>query len=352
MVALTILFYTPFRIRYGKPTDRMDQLARRCGRGYTDARSTRYEPFRNERKSARDPFDDHCDDAPDRHGIWQRMSALVFGLLAALAWGVHDICVRFVSQTSGILPALGTVLISGAVMLIPVCAVFGVWTDMTARATGLSVAAGAVYVIGCVGLYNAFAIGPVRLVAPILGTYPILSVGWSAVQGEPVAAVQWLAVGAVIAGIACVSLLTRDAASEGHKGLAIAWSVLGSLGFAGAFAIGQQATLAGAELPVVMISRLAAAGCVLILLVARKVKFETVRPQLPILILMGALDATALGAVIASGGLPDPEFAAVGASVFGLVTILLAWAFLGERVSLPQWGGIAMAFAGIGYLAT
>jgi uncharacterized membrane protein len=65
---------------------------------------------------------------------------------------------------------------------------------------------------------------------------------------------------------------------------------------------------------------------------------------------MGVLDATALGLVLLAGGLPHPEFASVASSVFGVVTILLAWAFLRERMTLPQWGGVALIFAGIGYL--
>jgi drug/metabolite transporter (DMT)-like permease len=49
--------------------------------------------------------------------------------------------------------------------------------------------------------------------------------------------------------------------------------------------------------------------------------------------------------------LPHAEFAAVTSSIFGVVTILLAWAFLKERLGALQWGSVAVVFAGIGYLA-
>ena len=66
---------------------------------------------------------------------------------------------------------------------------------------------------------------------------------------------------------------------------------------------------------------------------------------------MGLLDTLALGLVMLAGGLAHAEYAAVAASLFGVVTILLAWAFLGEKVRPRQWPGIALVFAGIGWLA-
>ncbi len=111
------------------------------------------------------------------------MLSLTLGLCAAIAWGIHDICVRYVSQQGGIMPALTTVLVVGAIVLIPFTVMIGGWQDMTARAFGFSALSGLCYVFGCIGLYKAFGHGPVRLVAPIMGAYPILSIGWSALQG-------------------------------------------------------------------------------------------------------------------------------------------------------------------------
>jgi drug/metabolite transporter (DMT)-like permease len=65
---------------------------------------------------------------------------------------------------------------------------------------------------------------------------------------------------------------------------------------------------------------------------------------------MSLLDALALGIVIAAGNLHRPEFAAVAASTFGIITIILAWLFLKERMTGGQWFGVAVCFLGIGYL--
>jgi uncharacterized membrane protein len=72
---------------------------------------------------------------------------------------------------------------------------------------------------------------------------------------------------------------------------------------------------------------------------------------LPVLALMGIADGIALLCLLAAGGLPDAQYAAVASSCFGLLTILMAWAFLREKMTPPQWVGCAIAFSGIGYLA-
>lgn len=279
------------------------------------------------------------------------MLSLTLGLCAALAWGVHDICVRFVSQRGGILPALTSVLVIGSIVLIPVTFLAGGWEDMTRRAYGYSVLSGLCYVFGCIGLYKAFAIGPVRLVAPIMGAYPIVSIGWAAMRGQAVPLDQWLAVAAVVAGVAAVSVLSDAQDSSGSRVQAMGWATLGAVGFALTFAIGHVATQAGAELPVVLTTRVVTAASVATLMfLTRRVSLPE-RSAWPLLGLMAVLDAFALGLVIASGGLDRPEFAAVAASTFGMVTIILAWGLLRERMTLAQWGGVLVTFGGIGYLA-
>lgn len=279
------------------------------------------------------------------------MLSLTFGLCAALAWGIHDICVRYVSQQGGIMPSLTTVLVAGSFVLVPVVFLTGGWQAMTPLSFGYAALSGLCYVFGCIGLYKSFAIGPVRLVAPIMGAYPILSIAWSAAQGQVVPADQWLAVGAIIAGVALVSILSDQEDSNGSQMTAIAWAIVGSVGFALTFAIGQLAAQAGAEMPVIFVTRVVTATLAAVILVSSSGPKRPPRSAWPLLAMMGLLDAFALGIVIASAGLERPEFAAVAASTFGMITIILAWGFLKERMTLPQWSGVALTFGGIGYLA-
>ena len=279
------------------------------------------------------------------------MLSLTLGMIAACAWGIHDFCIRFVSQRGGILPAIATVMVGGALFLLPISGAFGNWSAMTLQSFGLSALSGAIYLFGCIGLYKAFGIGPLRLVAPIVGSYPILSIGWAALMGQAVLWDQWLAIFCVIAGVAIVSMLSDHSESDGSQRAAIGWSLIGAGGFAMAFAVGHLATEVGNELPVILVARVtAAAGALALLALSSSAKFPD-RSVWPLLALMSILDAAALGIVIAAGNLHRPEFAAVTASTFGIITIILACLFLKERMTALQWLGVTVCFLGVGYLA-
>jgi drug/metabolite transporter (DMT)-like permease len=279
------------------------------------------------------------------------MAALAFGLVAAVCWGIHDICVRYVTQRGGILPALTMVLIIGTLVMAPPALLAGDWAMMGLRSYALSAAAGAAFTIAYVGLYKAFEIGPVRLVAPIIGTYPVLSVGWAALSGRPVSWDQWLALAAVIGGVAIVALLTSQRDTGGSKRAAILWSILGGAAFAATFAMGQAAATAGSEVPAIFVARIAAVALAICLLATSDGRRPPARRALPLLALMGVLDCIALAIVIAAADMARPEFASVAASTFGLITVILAWAFLRERMTIGQWAGVLLTFASIGYLA-
>lgn len=286
------------------------------------------------------------------------MLALTFGITAACAWAVHDLLVRRISQGTAILPMIMTVLgVGSAVLLLPVMA-FGDWSKMTPAAATAGVLSGFAYALGMGGLYKAFSIAPVRLVAPILGAYPMLSLGIAGFQGRNIGLQEWLAVAAIVAGVAVVALAGRAEGEVRRDNAlqAILWATAGATGFALAFWLGQEAARLGAQLPAILVTRLAALMVVagLAALVSRAF-YRAPRAVLNgngrLLALMGVLDALALGLVTASGGLEFPEYAAIAASLFGVLTILLAWRLLGEAVWRWQWLGIGMVFAGIASLS-
>jgi len=139
--------------------------------------------------------------------------ALGMGLLAALAWGVHDLCVRTVSRRADIPACLAGVFTVGLVLMLP----FGVWRAIVADPGGTVTIAersmslwsglgvGVLFALANYALYRAFAAGPVRLVAPITAAYPVVTVGLAALAGQSVSVASWLAIAVVIVGIALVA---------------------------------------------------------------------------------------------------------------------------------------------------
>lgn len=282
------------------------------------------------------------------------MLSLTVGLVAACLWAVHDLLARKLSQGAPIIAIILVVLATGSVVLaIPALAAGG-WAEMTWIAWAYAVATGLAYALAIGGLYRAFSLAPVRLVAPVVGAYPMLSLAIAMVQGRSVSATEWLAVHIIVGGIAIVAATARSGADDGPPPPALramSWAGLGAVGFAATFALGQAATRLGAELPVMLVARLVALAVYVALAVAVRAPVRATAPLLPVLAIMGAFDAAALGLVTAAGALPHPEYAAVASALFGVLTILLAWRVLGERVAPVQWAGIGAVFAGIGVLS-
>jgi drug/metabolite transporter (DMT)-like permease len=280
------------------------------------------------------------------------MLALGYGLTAALIWAVHDLLARKLSQGATLLPIIATVLGAGCLVLIPF-ALMADWSSMTAGAWRASIAGGLAFAVAIGSLYKAFSLAPVRLVSPVIGAYPLLTLMIAIAQGRDISPGDWWAVVLIVAGIAVVAMSSRDDAPHLYAAppaTALAWAALSAMGFAATFALGQVGTRLGSELPVILIGRMVALAAIVALALVRSASLSPPRRQLGLLALMGAFDALALGLVTASGTLPKAEYASVTSSLFGVLTVLLAAWFLKEGVRAVQWFGIAAVFTGIAVL--
>lgn len=280
------------------------------------------------------------------------MLSLGLGLIAACAWAVHDLLVRKIGQHGPLLPMMVVVLAAGALGLAVPVAIVADWGKMTDTAYANAGAAGLAYVLGMGGLYKAFSLAPVRLVAPILGAFPMISLGLAALGGKAVSGLEVAAVLAIVGGIAVVALTGRDNEAIRQPGAAILWSLAGTVGFALTFWFAQEAARQGDEVAGIMVTRLVALVVMLALALALRAPLRDLGGARKTLFGMGLLDATAISLVTLSARLPNPEYAAIASSLFGVLTILLAWRLLKESVLPLQWAGITTVFAGIAVLSS
>ncbi|MEO8243162.1 MAG: DMT family transporter [bacterium] len=277
------------------------------------------------------------------------MAALLMGLVAALAWGVHDLLVRRIAQGAEVMPMVAVEMAVAALWTGLLAVAFGSWDGGGAWP---AMASGVIYCVGIYGLYKAFALAPVRLVTPIMASFPLLSLALAVAEGRTVTPGDWLASVAVVGGIVVVAAFYRaDGMSADHKGRAMLWALVGAAGFGGSFAFGQMATRAGDSLTMIALGRATSVVVMALVVVAGRYPLAPLRPFRMPLVAIGTLDGLALALVFGAGHLPHAEYAAVTASLFGVVTILLAWRFLGEKVSPGQWFGIAVIFAAVAKLS-
>lgn len=278
------------------------------------------------------------------------VQSLMLGIVAALLWGLHDFTIRRVSARADAAALYLIVLAVGIALLFPLTLGFGGWETLTTELAGFTAIAGLIYAWGVYALYRAFTIGPVRLVAPICGSYPILSVVLAAVQGQPAGFPVWLALIAVLGGISVVAQGERDN-THGSRRAAIGWSVMAAIGFATSIAMLALAAKTAADMPVMLLARIAGFAGISGWVILQRIDIKPAFSILPLLFLLGALDVGGMVAVTVAGGFARPEFAAVTSSCFGLVTILLAWRFLNEALSPLQWLGVLAVFSGIAVLS-
>lgn len=275
------------------------------------------------------------------------MTSIVAGLLAALAWGVHDLLVRRLGPDLVLSTAILAVLTTGTVAMLPFALLGGGWDGMTRRAGMIAASGGLAFALACLGLWKAFSIGPVKVVAPVIGAYPILSVGMAAATGAPVALQDWGAVLVIVGGVAIVARASGDASESYPRRATLIWAALAGTSFAVSFALAQAGVRAGAEWPVILIGRIVALAAILTLVLATRQALAPPTRAAGWLGGMGLLDAAAISLVTLAGTLPNPEFAAVTTSVFGVITVILARIFLRETVTPAQGAGIAVVFAGV-----
>jgi drug/metabolite transporter (DMT)-like permease len=289
---------------------------------------------------------------------------LVLGLLASLAWGVTDLAGALAARRLGSVGVLaGTQITSLAILVAIALANTSLLSEsaLPGFATGLGL--GVVAAVAYLSFYTALRIGPISVVSPVVAAYGGLTVVLAVIfRGESLGPVQ--ALGALIAttGIVLTGLVLDGRATRlvgRGVGIALITMVL--------FAVLTIALAAPIQehgwLPVMLGSRLTNT-LIGVLLLAAALRSPDGRLG-TLLGPPGGLDRRAVALVLVAGvgdllgfvaytiGLEISLTWLVGlASSFGpAIAVLVAVAFLGERLRPSQWTGLAMLAGGLVVLA-
>jgi drug/metabolite transporter (DMT)-like permease len=283
------------------------------------------------------------------------MSAALLGALAALSWGTHDFLARFPSRGVGAVATVLVVTVTGLVFLSIWLFAGGAEIRLVWPAMWLVALTGVAYALATLSLFAALALGPISIVAPIAGSYPALAVIFALTQGARPGLTEWLAIVAVTVGVAVVSRSGGRFEASGDiapgKLPAVLMLALGaSLGFAVGLTAGQYAVPIFGEAETAWLGRIFGLATVVVIWLGAPKSAVPLR-WVPILSLMGLLDATALLLIVTAGSLPDATYATVASSGFGAVAVVWARIFLKESIAPIQLAGIAMVFGGVAVLA-
>jgi drug/metabolite transporter (DMT)-like permease len=286
---------------------------------------------------------------------------LVTGLGAALAWGTMDVASALTSRRLGSLRVVAGTQVVSAVLLAVAALATGARIPSD---PGVLVAAALLGVAGA-GAYLAYftglRIGPIAIVSGMVAAYGGLTVVLAVlVRGETLTPLQ--ALGASIATVGVIATgVAFDGSLRGTRlaGPGVAFAIVALILFA-VMTIGLAEVIETTGwLEVILVSRLVnAAVSVGAVVVVSRIRHPIVRPLViadtppsrrtwAIVLVAGLLDGA--GLVSYAIGLETAPTWLVGlASSFGpAVTIVVAVAFLGERLRPIQWVGLSGIAAGM-----
>jgi drug/metabolite transporter (DMT)-like permease len=270
--------------------------------------------------------------------------AVVLGLASSVSWGIADFLGGVASRRAA---ALAVVALAQAVGLALMLVVLGVLRPEMPPAGHLAfgVAAGLSGVAGLVAFYRGMAVGSISIVAPVSALGALVPLAVDLLAGRRPGGV---ALAGMVMALAGASLAARAPGPASRRGIGLA--LVAALGFGGFFALLGEA-VADSAVWGLTAARL---GSVPVALIALAVigGAGAIRGRTLVMVAgAGILDVSAnlLFATGSQRGLVS--VVAVLGSLYPVVTVAMAGALLGERLSRLQGAGAALALGGVVLIA-
>ena len=272
------------------------------------------------------------------------MGAALLALGASLGWGFGDFLGGVKAR------AMSSVMVMAASQPFGLAAL-GI--GVAVRGTGIpggevawAVLSAVIATIGLFAFYRGLASGAMSVVAPIAAVSAGIPVIWGvAVSGDHVHALQGIGFIAAVGGSVTASLELRPERRQIAAG--VGWAALAMLAF-GAYYIPMHAASTQDWLWPAFLFRCTSVTLVVSVVLARRIPASGLRPHLPGLVAVGVLD-TGGNALFAAASSAHGLLSVVSvlASLYPVVTVLLARLYLGERVERTQDAGVLVALAGV-----
>ncbi|MFY9487801.1 MAG: DMT family transporter [Solirubrobacterales bacterium] len=284
------------------------------------------------------------------------MLALALALGTSISWGIADFIGGVQAKKYAVLIVLLGSSSGGMLLAAVMLAVSG--QDMPpTQDLALGALAGVLGLIALAAFYRALAIGTMSIVAPISASGTAIPVAVGIADGDPVGLLTATGFLLTIGGVMLASREPREEGveqSEDHR-TSVLLAGVAAIGFGCIFVLIERASHDSELWPVLSlkVTSLVVVAIVLALLSLSGRSYEPWPVGMLWLAPMAAgfLDVTAnvmYAYATANGAL---SVVAVLASMFPVVTVLLAHRVLGERIVRMQKLGVALALSGVVVLA-
>jgi drug/metabolite transporter (DMT)-like permease len=273
----------------------------------------------------------------------------VLGTLAAVAWGLADVCVTYLSRRGGFFRTLLISQVSGVAMLVVVALVLEDLPGPSLAQLLALVALGPVTVAAYAGFYRALELGPIAIVSPIASANGAVVVLLAViVLGESLTALQGLGCFLVLGFIVLAAREPEAEPSRGNGG-GIRLALVASLAFgAYLFVLATMSDDLGWLVPV-LIARSVTLAIVTAVAVARPLASPGSLGRLGVLGCLGAglLDASGYLVYNRGGEIGEVAITSAAASAYPVIPILVGLFALRERIAWHQLVGVAGVLCGM-----
>ena len=274
------------------------------------------------------------------------MEAIALALGASLTWGLADFYGPRKGRTLGALRVLFYVQLSGLITIALVVAIRGKGPQSSVALLALPAAISGT--LGLYAYYRGVAAGAISIVAPIAGVSAVIPVAVGIASGDRPSAWQ---VGGMACALTGVFLASRER-GEGTTRVAagVGLALLAALGFGLYFPLMHAAGNADFWWASVLF-RTTSTLVILVAIVIRRPSLSIAGRQLPPLALVGIGDMLGNLFFAAASATGLVSLTSVLASLYPIVTVIMARLVLHERVARSQESGIVLTLAGVALIS-
>jgi drug/metabolite transporter (DMT)-like permease len=272
------------------------------------------------------------------------MLSALFGLISAASWGAGDFAGGLASRRSSAARATLYGEVFGLVLLLAAVPFVGGWY-MPWADWAWCLAAGALGAYGLSLLYRALVDGQMSVAAPVSALLAaVLPVAVAALtEGLP----GPLVLGGFVLALAAIWLISQSegAARQFRVRLAdLRLPLFSGMCFGAYFVMIHQGSQHAVLAPLIA-ARCAGSVTLVILNATRRELRWPERPLWPLIVANAAGDIGGNAFFILAGQVGRMDVAAVLASLYPGTTVILAWIFLHEKITRPQFLGLLAALA-------
>ncbi|WP_261166005.1 DMT family transporter [Microbacterium sp. Marseille-Q6965] len=274
------------------------------------------------------------------------MIAASLALVGAMIWGGADFLGGLAAKRMAAVRVTFLTGMAALVLLLPAqLLVGGAWS---ARDTALGAMVGALYAVGLVCLYAAFAAGPMVILSPLAAVLSAVvpSVWAVAVAGESPGPLAWAGTGLAVSAVVLIARARGERAAR-PRPVPLLLTIVAGVAF-GAFVITLDQTAEASGLTPLIASRVVLAalcGAGVAILALRRGPAQGPRSGsgLRIALAAGVCDAAANVLILVALRTGDLAVVGVLQALYPAGTVLLAALVLRERLAAPQAIGLVLA---------